>query len=733
MSKQREVVEEAEVVVVGAGPAGAAAAAMLGRIGREVLLIDQHEFPRDKPCGDALWFSAVRSLEILGLGELVEDAWPIEGVRVSRVDGVRTSESCINSRRGRQPRCIPRKELDLALVKSALDSGARFLHGRVHETIEREGNVSAVIVHRADGTFVEVRGKKFIAADGATSRMRRLIGSSSSIASARAYAIRQYFRTEHELDPVFDIRIPIRSGHVLLPGYAWVFPVSPHLANVGIGFYREPGAGGSKDISLRGTHARFVDTFCSFSKSNLGDIESVSEAKGAPLAVGFSTSSVQRGNVLFVGDAARLTDPLIGEGIATALRSGLVAAEEVSGSLKRGSHPKYGDRLLKDFPRVGQDANVIVRAYELFVADAGPVFDDQVRSDRNGHPLFETVIRMLTRETDETPGLESTPVCQLISSSLDPGDYMQNAFNDALLDALRTEFPFTLETLHRQVRSHSGPTRAATLFLVESAFGAAMSEHSASSGIAVELLDLAIHFFGQTSSESGSNEINLGNGLATLIADHALSVGLRAMATVGARESILLARMARTVYEGAMADADAKWDLDRSQESYLTSAGDYAGTLHAHAAGLGARQVGRGDASEALSRIGHHLGVAFKISDDTFELMRGDFSTGREPGECLRDGNFSLAVIYALEEDPEIAKWLNVDAIEASREDVIERIGATSAIRRCAAECEKHTAAALPAIAEIDLPDPSGLQALANLPVSRCQDLLVTAFEQPTS
>jgi 2-polyprenyl-6-methoxyphenol hydroxylase-like FAD-dependent oxidoreductase len=79
---QTPVADDVEVVVVGAGPAGSVAAASLAERGRDVLLVDQNEFPRDKPCGDGLTHSAVEVIEELGLGSLAERGHAVEDCRI---------------------------------------------------------------------------------------------------------------------------------------------------------------------------------------------------------------------------------------------------------------------------------------------------------------------------------------------------------------------------------------------------------------------------------------------------------------------------------------------------------------------------------------------------------------------------------------------------------------------------------------------------------------------------
>lgn len=720
MSARLSVIEEAEVAVIGAGPAGAAAAITLARLGHEVILIDQSEFPRDKPCGDALWSWAVRLLLELGFDELVASAHPVERTRVLRAQGGRPIERAA----GRQPRprCIPRKRLDATLFDAALASSARFVHGRVQDVVQRDGRVTAAVVYGPDGSRGEVRARSFIAADGATSRMRRLLCGAAPGAGTRAYAIRQYFRTEKAPDPIFDIRIPARFEQRLLPGYTWVFPVADDIVNVGVGLYRVPGAHRSAAVSLRDALGYFVRDLTAEASKTLGEIEALSEPCGAPLAIGFAARDVRRGNVLFVGDAANMTDPLIGEGIVAALESGRVAALEVDGRRKRGRTGGFEERLTKEFPRLGQDTALMVHSYDRLVAGAAsnrvasPGVDDS-------HPLLERIATALSRGSDDAPKIETAEVFAFAGAKSDLARSALSEINDRALDLLRTEFPFALEMLHRDFRAGAGPTVAATVLLAAAAFGADFDQRWLAGALSVELLALATRFMMLVADFDAPDYANLGNGLATLIADHALSNSLVTVGTLGPETTIRFARLARTNYEGAMAEIDDAWALERSAERCLTAIGDRAGSLHGYAAGLGARLADRHDAATGLEQFGYELGVALKISDDLVELLAGDYETAVEPGDVLRRGYYSLPVIYALEEDPALKALLARDTISDSQVEAVTRIRESSAVERCVAECARHADAARAALGQIELPDATPLHDLALLPVERCRSL----------
>lgn len=729
MSVPLPTLDEAEVAVIGAGPAGAAAAITLAQLGHEVILVDQSEFPRDKPCGGALWSRAVRSLLELGLEELVESARPVEGTRLLRTQDGRPIERAAGRRP--LPRCIPRLRLDAAMFDIALECGARFVRGRVQDAVKQDGRVTAVVLYGPDGQPGEVRAHNFIAADGATSRMRHLLHIGPSKSNVRAYAMRQEFRTEKPPENWFEIQTPLRSRHGSLPGYSWIFPATDDIVSIGVGLFRDLSAARSVRVDLRDVLGNFVDDIRSSASTRFGNLTGSAKPSGAPVAIGFSPQAAQRSNVLFVGDAARMVDPLIGEGIVAALEGGRAAAREVDGWLKRGRRAGFGERLTNEFPRLGQDTGVVIRNYDWLVDDTGIFFDDAA-GVRGGHPFLEHVAAISMRGADDAPTIEVTDVYRLLATRSDGVRSAMIKISDQILVALRTKLPYALDLLHRRFRSGVGPTASATLLSVETAWGKPFTKRSLAAAVAGELLVVATHFLSQTAEESEFDHKNLGNALATLIADHALSHGLQIATRLGPHETARFARLARTNYEGAMAEVDDAWALDRSPERYLTAIGDSAGSLHAYAADLGARLAGRDDAAAGLSEFGFELGVALKISNDLVELMAGDYETAVEPGEVLLHGDYALPVIYALEQDPTLRTLLARDAIGDAQTEAVARIRESSAVERCVAECERHADAARAALDRVQLPDATTLRDLALLPVERCRAHLPDQADRTT-
>lgn len=319
---QTALVQTVDIVVVGAGPAGAAAAITAARGGLDVLVVDRARFPRDKCCGDGLTALALRELEALGLDPTDVPSWcQVTEVVLHGPDDARTALRLPDD--GVHAAVARRADLDHALV--ALTRSV---------TEVREGTeVTAVSVDTAGITVTAddgpVRARTVIAADGMWSPVRRMVGADPAPGyRGDWHAFRLY---------VVNVAPPARDGlHVffekdLLPGYAWSFPLADGRANVGFGVQRSDGGTGSlsgKELARLG--ATLLDRPAL--RTVLGpDASPEGPVRAWPIPARFehATLDAADGRVLVVGDAATATDPLTGEGIGQALLTGRLAAEAV--------------------------------------------------------------------------------------------------------------------------------------------------------------------------------------------------------------------------------------------------------------------------------------------------------------------------------------------------------------------------------------------------------------------
>ena len=314
--------EIVDVLVIGAGPGGIAAAITASRCGSSVVCVDKASFPRDKTCGDGLTAGALRGLEALGLSR--HD--------FAAIDAAIVRETVLVSPRGRQvtlplptdglhAAVIARRDLDAALVSLARRRGV---------DVREQCAVEKVAVHddeidvlAGDGT--RLRARHVIAADGHWSTVRRAVEPDAPRDIGEWHAARQYFAD------VNDDRLWVLFERDLLPGYAWVFPLPGGGANVGYGVLRSDGRTGRelKDLWPELLNRRALQDI-------LGPRATPTEPVRAwPIPTRYDPARLVNGRVLFVGDAAGVVDPLTGEGIAQAIETGLLAAEAIA----RGGEP----------------------------------------------------------------------------------------------------------------------------------------------------------------------------------------------------------------------------------------------------------------------------------------------------------------------------------------------------------------------------------------------------------
>ena len=319
---------ETDVLVVGAGPAGAATAAWSARAGIDVLLADAESFPRDKPCGDGLTPRAIAELDDLGLGPWLEGRARNKGLRAAgfgRTLMLPWPGGSLPSHGG----AAPRLELDHAIRQIAIDAGASTVEGHraIGLTLE-SGKVASVTFATGKGAQREIRCKRLIVADGAKSQLGRKLGREWHRSTVYGVAARGYIKSHRSDDPWISSHLELRGQEgELLSGYGWVFPLGDGEVNIGVGTLatsRHPA-----EVNLRGLMQHYAD--------NQRDEWQLDGEIRAPwsalLPMGGAVSGVAGPNWMLVGDAAGCVNPLNGEGIDYGLETGHLAAEVLAGTV----------------------------------------------------------------------------------------------------------------------------------------------------------------------------------------------------------------------------------------------------------------------------------------------------------------------------------------------------------------------------------------------------------------
>ena len=307
-----------DVVVVGAGPGGVAAALTAHRRGCSVVCVDKARFPRDKTCGDGLTTGALRALEALGMTRAELDATGLAEVRETVLvsPAGRRVTLPLPSDRGMYAAVVARRDLDAALVALATRHGVDVREHCAVEKVAHQAHEVELLL--ADGDTL--RARHVIAADGHWSTVRRALEPDAPRDLGEWHAVRQYFAD------VDDDRLWVLFERDLLPGYAWVFPLPGGGANVGYGVLRADGRTGRE---LKDLWPELL------SRSSLRDVLGPRAAptepvRAWPIPTRYDPDRLAHGRVLFVGDAAGVVDPLTGEGIAQAIESGVLAAEAIA-------------------------------------------------------------------------------------------------------------------------------------------------------------------------------------------------------------------------------------------------------------------------------------------------------------------------------------------------------------------------------------------------------------------
>lgn len=396
--------EEAQVVVVGAGPAGSAAAYHLARAGIDVLLVEKSRFPREKVCGDGLTPRAVHQLIRMGVDVKAPGWTRSRGMRwVAGRHRVHIDWPAL----GRYPDfglTRSRHDFDDLLARHAASAGARLRTGvkATGPSTDRAGRVTGVTAAVA-GTKepLTYRAPIVVAADGASARMALALGLQRDRRRQIATAARRYYRSpersrEEYLELWADLRFPDSDRY--LPGYGWIFPMGDGRVNVGLGAlpHRRHGTADLR-AALDRWLARTPEAW------GLREENAEGPVRSAALPLGFNRHPLYTRGLLLVGDSGGMISPWNGEGIGQAMEAGEVAAETAALALALPPGPGR-ERVLRGYPvemnrRWGRYYRLGNTAADLVFSRSGfqPVLNRHVM----GSPfLLNTLARLLTNLTD---------------------------------------------------------------------------------------------------------------------------------------------------------------------------------------------------------------------------------------------------------------------------------------------------------------------------------------------
>ncbi len=340
-----------DVVVIGAGPAGATAARYMSRLGLDVCLIDKDEFPRDKPCGG-------------GFSRGIVDDFPYLKTRapeflkgIARV-GILHSPNRQVALEGKVDMAVAlRTDFDKVLFEEAVAVGSLPLTGTRAKTISFHSD--SVTVDVTGGK--SIKGKILVGSDGVTSMVARQTGlntrwPSSTITACRVCEVPT--KNQNILDRYTEnLNYHFFANLGGQPGYGWIFPKRETI-NVGLG--------------IVGTHSkglpRVFDSFIRFLKGRdlLLKNSDLSSAKGGLVPTGGPIQQTVRDRCVLLGDSAGQVSPLTGGGITYAMRAARYAAHIIAGALENDN----------------TDASTLQRYQRLWQSDFGDEFKNQLLAQK---------------------------------------------------------------------------------------------------------------------------------------------------------------------------------------------------------------------------------------------------------------------------------------------------------------------------------------------------------------
>lgn len=399
-----------DVVIVGAGPAGSGLAYFLAQQGREVLLIDKAEFPRDKTCGDGLTPRALGVLRTMGVLPQVEAAGHrLNGIHFYARHGQKVA-SPIPAWKDlpRYLLVVPRLKLDDVLRQHAVAAGVEFRPHVEATGVLREGDaITGVSVQSPTGPQI-LHARQTVLAVGASVGLLERAGL-LPVTPHFGRAARAYF---HDMTGLADA-IEFHLDSIPLPGYGWVFPISSTAANVGVGYFAPPGQK-PKHSSPKQALGVLLDQPAVARR--LAQARAVGPTRGYPLRFDFPTAQVAFPGLLLVGEAAGLVNPLTGEGIDYALESAEVAAAALDEALRAGASPAQlaeaytramRSRFLRAFVSITRVRDVYFKPW---------LFDKVARAAQRYDDFLEMFVQVCLGNLSPDEGLTPRRLLQIVLS-----------------------------------------------------------------------------------------------------------------------------------------------------------------------------------------------------------------------------------------------------------------------------------------------------------------------------
>lgn len=382
-----------QVLVIGGGPSGAAAAYWLADRGVDVLLVEKKTYPRDKACGDGLTPRAVRQLLDMGF-TFDPDVHRITGLRAYAGDVMLEMPWPEHSTYPNWGATLQRSALDGRVTGLAETRGAKVLQGVEAKAVVEDGELVAAELHAASpagvgGELERVTPRYFVIADGSLSRFGRAVGTERRRDYPFGLALRGYWKSPLSDDAFIESQLDIRDAQGRsMPGYGWVFPLGDGTINVGAGLVST--FKGWKDVNTSDVLDAYV---AGLPEHWQVSGEPVAKPIGGKLPMAFSVGPKSGKNWVVVGDAAGSVNPFNGEGIDYGYETGRLAAGVIAEALAGGDKGELAgyDRALDEEYAAYQ------RVARIFLEAIGnpAVMRTLVTVGMRSRPLMEWVLKVM--------------------------------------------------------------------------------------------------------------------------------------------------------------------------------------------------------------------------------------------------------------------------------------------------------------------------------------------------
>ncbi|MEY2755462.1 MAG: hypothetical protein RJB65_1820 [Actinomycetota bacterium] len=380
-----------DVLVIGGGPAGAAAGYWLARHGHDVTVLEKKTYPREKTCGDGLTPRGVHQIEEMGLGDALTRFHKYNGLRATGMGKTLELEWPTHPIYPRHGYVVRRRDLDQMVAENAAAAGARLLTG--HEAlapIVDRGFVRGATVQTNDGRTFDIHARYVVVADGANSRFGRALGTFRQREWPYGTAIRTYWETPRHSDPWIESALDVqdRNGNPM-PGYGWIFPVGDGTVNIGVGLLST-----FRDFkSVNTTHLLDAYAHQVADRWEIDPENPLQKATSGRIPMGGSVGPKAGPSYLVIGDAAGSVNPFNGEGIDYAYETAHLAADVLHEALVTDD-----PTILQQYPRLLEaEYGEYYKVARLFARIIGrPVLMRELtRVGMNSRTLMEWVLRIM--------------------------------------------------------------------------------------------------------------------------------------------------------------------------------------------------------------------------------------------------------------------------------------------------------------------------------------------------